>query len=117
MVCLDECQVDWDLLIAPPPRQNSICQSRQIRGAAEDCRREGIAFLPLVVESFGGWHSAAEAEVKKLGAALARQTGQDESEVLRHLWGRLGLLLQRGNAAILGNRLPSHPPPEVDGFH
>ena len=87
------------------------------RGAAEDCRREGIAFLPLAVESFGGWHSAAEAEVRKLGAALARQNGQEEREVLGHLWGRLGLLLQRGNAAILGNRLPTHPIPAVDGFH
>ena len=88
-----------------------------MRGAAEDCRRKGIAFLPLVVESLGGWHTAAEAEVKKLGVVLARQTGQEEGEVLRHLWGRLGLLLQRGNAAILGNRLPTHPHPAVDGFH
>ena len=81
------------------------------------CRRKGIAFLPLVVESLEGWHTAAEAEVKKLGVVLARQTGQEEGEVLRHLWGRLGLLLQRGNAAILGNRLPTHPHPAVDGFH
>ena len=88
-----------------------------MRGASEDCRRKGIAFLPLVVESLGGWHTAAEAEVKKLGVVLARQTGQEEGEVLRHLWGRLGLLLQRGNAAILGNRLPTHPHPAVDGFH
>ena len=31
--------------------------------------------------------------------------------------GRLNRLLMRGNAAILGNRLPTHPPPAVDGFH
>ena len=61
----------------------------------------------------GGWHSVAEAEVKKLGAALARQSGQEEGEVLRHLWGCLGLLPQRGNAA---NRLPTFPAPAVDGF-
>ena len=42
--------------------------------------------------------------------------GQELGEVLRHLWGRLGILLQRGNAAILGrNRLPTHPAPAVDG--
>ena len=55
----------------------TFAYQRKIRGAADDCRREGIAFLPLVVESLGGWHSAAETEVKKLGAALARQNGQE----------------------------------------
>ena len=29
---------------------------RRINGAAKDCRREGIDFAPLAVESFGGWH-------------------------------------------------------------
>ena len=64
---------------------------RKVRGAAEDCRRQGIAFLPLAVESFGGWHSAAVGEVGKLAAALARQTGQEEGEAVRHLWGRLSI--------------------------
>ena len=41
--------------------------------------------MAMAVESFGGWHSAAEAEVKKLGSALARHTGQKESEAIHHL--------------------------------
>ena len=53
--------------------------------------------------------------MRKLGAALARHTGHDEGEAIHHLWGRLGILLQRGNAAILGNRIPSFPAPEIDG--
>ena len=89
---------------------------RKINGAAEDCRREGIAFLPLLVESFGGWHTAAEREVKKLGAALARHTGQEEGQATGHLWGRLGILLQRGNAALLANRIPGLPNAIVDGL-
>ena len=48
-------------------------------GAEEECRRQGIAFLPLIAETFGGWHAGAEREVKKLGAALARHTGQEEA--------------------------------------
>ena len=43
----------------------------KVRGAQEDCRRQGIAFLPMAAESFGGWPSLAGQEVKKLGAALA----------------------------------------------
>ena len=89
---------------------------RKANGAEEECRRQGIAFLPLVAETFGGWHAGAEKEVKKLAAALARHTGQDESEATSHLWGRLGILLQRGNAAILGNRVPALPGAHIDGI-
>ena len=52
---------------------------------------------------------------QRLGAALARQSGQDEDEAVRHLWGKLAILLQRGNAAILGNRVPDFPAPAIDG--
>ena len=57
---------------------------------------------------------AAVREVERLGAALARQTGQEEDEAVRHLWGKLGMLLQRGNAAILANRVPSFPAAAID---
>ena len=70
--------------------------------------------MAMAVESFGGWHSAAEAEVKKLGSALARHTGQKESEAIHHLWGRMSVAPTEGNAAIVGNSVP-FPPPEVDG--
>ena len=72
---------------------------RKVNEAEELCRRQGIAFLPLVAETFGGWHAGAEREVKKLGAALARHTGQEEGEAISHLWSRMGILLQRGNAS------------------
>ena len=44
----------------------------KLDGAEEACRRQGLAFLPLVAETFGGWHPSAQREVKKLGSALAR---------------------------------------------
>ena len=103
------------LAATTPGHALTFAYERKIRGAEEACRRQGIAFIPLAAESFGGWHGAGEREVRKLGAALARHTGQDESEAVHHLWGRLGVLLQRGNAAILGNRIPSFPPPHIDG--
>ena len=90
--------------------------NNKVRGAEEDCRAQGIAFLPILAESLGGWHNVAEREVKKLGAALARHTGQEEGEAISHLWGRLGILLQRGNAAILANRVPDLPAANIDGI-
>jgi hypothetical protein len=75
----------------------------------DDCEREGIVFLPLAAESLGGWHPVAVHQVYKLGAALARHTGDDEQVVSRQLWQRLAILLQRGNAALLVNQMPWFP--------
>ena len=97
-----------------PGHALTFAHDRKVRGAEEDCRRQGIAFLPLAVESFGGWHDSAQREVKKVAVALARHTGQEEAEACHHAWSRLGILLQRGNSAILANRVPSHPSPAVD---
>ena len=30
--------------------------NRKMRGSAEACHRQAVAFMPLVVESYGGWH-------------------------------------------------------------
>ena len=83
--------------------------------SAEACQREGVFFVPMVTESFGRWHEVAVKEVERLGAALIRQSGQNEDEAVRHLWGKLTILLQRGNAAILTNREPDFPAPAIDG--
>ena len=62
----------------------------KVRGAGEACMRQGIAFLPMAVESFGGWHEVAEREVRKLGAALAGHTGQEKSEAFGAPLGATG---------------------------
>jgi hypothetical protein len=79
------------------------------------CQREGIAFIPLPVETLGGWHPKAVLQIKKLARAQARTTGKDEDEAIRHLFQRLAVLLVKGNAALLVNRIPSHPLPSVNG--
>ena len=94
----------------------TFAYERKMTAAAELCRQQGIAFLPLAAESLGGWHQVAEREVKKIASALARNTGQPDGEAAAHLWGRLGVLLQRGNAALLGNRVPAPPHPSIDGI-
>merc|ERR1719508_328337 len=82
----------------------------------EGCTRAGMVFLPLPVETLGGWHDQTVSLVKRLGSALARQTGQEESEAIRHLAQRLSVLLAKGNAALLLNRVPTFPSPDIDGL-
>ena len=71
--------------------------------AAEDCKREGIGFIPLAMESLGGWHDVAVKQVRKLGAALGRHTGQEEGDPISHLFQRLSILLVKGNTALFMN--------------
>ena len=47
------------------------------------------------------------AEVKKLGSALARHTGEEESSTTARLFLRHSVSLMRGNAALFNNRSPS----------
>ena len=78
----------------------------KMRKNEEDCRKQGIVFLPLAAEALGGWHPLAVEQVKKLGAALARQTGEEEGVLKSQLFQKLSLVLMKGNAAIFSNRIP-----------
>ena len=93
----------------------TVAYERKMRGAEELCRQQGIAFVPVAMESLGGWHEVAQAQVRKIGSALGRHTGQDEKEVTAHLISRCSLLLQKGTAALLINRTSTHAPREVTG--
>ena len=77
---------------------------------------EGIVFIPLPVETLGGWHENAVIQVKKLWSAQPRQTGQEESVAIGHLFQRLSVLLVKGNAALFLNRIPSFPDAHIDGI-
>ena len=82
----------------------------------EACLAEGIKFCPLIVEGHGGWHEEAVQLLKKLGQALARATGGEEAEVVRHFFGRLSVLLMKDNANLLLARIPSTVSAHVDGY-
>jgi len=82
---------------------------------SDPCRQVGMLFVPLPVETLGGWHEVATVQIKRMGAALARNTGQDEADKTRHLFQRLAILLVKGNSALFLNRMPSYPSPDIDG--
>ena len=85
---------------------------RKVARVGEACRQEGIAFIPVAADTLGGWQKVAVQQIKKLGAVLARHRGEEEQKEVRHLFQRLSLLLMRGNASLLVNRVPGED--EVD---
>ena len=63
-----------------------------LRKYGERCEGEGMSFLPLAVDTLGGWHPEALDVIIKLGRQLARNVGRLDEEVVRHLrqslvWG------------------------------
>ena len=98
-----------------PGHALTVAYNRKMTDTGAACQREGITFIPLPVETLGGWHEAATLQVTKLGTALARQTGLEESVEVSRLFQRLSLLLVKGNSALFLTRNPSFPDPTIDG--
>ena len=87
----------------------------KVRKYGERCSQEGITFVPLAVDTFGGWHQSALEVLSKLGRQLARANGKREEEVVSHLRQRIAVVLVRDNVSMLLSRTPSFPRSEVDG--
>ena len=79
---------------ATPGHALTQMYNNKCRVTKDLCREQGIAFIPIVAESLGGWHKVALEQFRKLGSALARHTGQDEGEKTGHLVKRASILLQ-----------------------
>ena len=79
-------------------------KSTKMRIHSDACRREGIHFYPLVVETFGGWDEEAVDFLKKLARHSARRRGKSDAIQIKHFFQQLSVPLQRGNAALLVDR-------------
>ena len=90
-----------------PGHALTVAHKRKLDKSWQSCHNQGIVFLPLAVESLGAWHKSAVSEVKKLGSALARHTGEEEAVTICHLFQQLSIALMKGNAALLNNRNPA----------
>ena len=66
-----------------------------------------IVFVPMPMETLGGWHESTTRQVKKIASAQARQTGEEQ---------RMAVLLAMGNALMLLNRAPVSFSPIHDGI-
>ena len=104
-----------DNSVTTPGHTLTVAFNDKCRDYLAACEAEGISFIPLPVETLGGWHDKAAEQLRKLARAQARSSGREEDECVRHLFQRLGVLLVKGNAALLLNRIPSFPLPPIDG--
>ena len=83
----------------------TFAYDRKVRGAGELCRREGIAFIPVVAESLGGLHPTAVEQLRRLARGVAMKTGEEEGTALNHLLSRVSLTLMKGLSSMVLNRI------------
>ena len=78
---------------------------RKMSKAYDACNAQRISFIPLPVETFGGWHPVASRHISRLGRELARSPANSSQEsTTKHLFQRLALSIQKGNAALILSR-------------
>jgi hypothetical protein len=117
----------FDITVVSPVQAALIDRASAVPGAAiearkaskfraheDNCRAQHINFVPLVVESFGGWDAGAVKHLKEMASCTARRLGNDPAIIKRQLFQRLSILLQRGNATLLINK-DSAAPPHITG--
>ena len=90
---------------------------RKMSKHGEPCREAGLSFCPLPVDTLGAWSNTMVEQVKRMGSALARNRGEDDSDVNRHLTQRVAVVLARLNASMLLNRAPQNTPTHIDCIH
>jgi hypothetical protein len=70
------------------------------------CAQAGIRFLPLAVETFGGFGPAATRFLHALASRVADRSGNARAHCRAALFQELSVCLQRGNAHMLVRRSP-----------
>ena len=84
----------------------SICEERKMAAHAISCRAVGVSFIPLAIESLGGWSELGAKTINHIGCLLSQRLGICTSTTSRHLFQRCSVSLWRGNAALWLNRFP-----------
>ena len=81
-------------------------------GAA--CRAQNLDFVPLSVESLGGWTPTAIKLITKLATQKASRNNHDIKRTIAQEFKVLNILLMRGNASLLLNRYQAQEIPQEE---
>ena len=119
----------FDVAVTSPLCASNLQQSSTTTGSAlekmkvaknnkhfHQCRRQGIVFVPLVVETLGGWDPEAVFHLKSIAEKTAHRSNQRPTFVVKHFFQRLSVILQRANSSLIATRAPPPPPPHVTGY-
>ena len=76
----------------------SVAENRKIASHSSACHSSGVSFIPLAVETLGGWSPTAFQTLKSIGWLQAQQLGLCPKDNCFHLFQRLPVNQWRSNA-------------------
>ena len=93
----------------------SVGEERKRAAHSEACHSVGVTFIPMVVETLGGWGEEVALTVKNIGRLQGLRLGIPPAQATRHLFQQLAINQWWGNATLWIRCLPTRSP-EVDGL-
>ena len=73
----------------------SVGEERKLAAHAAPCRSVGVTFIPLIVESLGGWSPRAVDVIKNIGRLQGQRLGTPPADSTTHLSRHLPLERKR----------------------
>ena len=89
-----------------------LAEDRKDDKAFAKCEEQGLVFVPLAVEAFGGWGPMACQTFYTLANFAASRSGRTRVEEYRFFLQRMAIALQRDNARMVQSREPAYIPQE-----
>ena len=90
----------------------ALCPKKEMPSLIPVSKR--VSFVPLLVETIGGWIEKASHTITSIGRLLGQRLRFNVGDTTRHLFQRLSISLWKGNSAMWLSRSPT-PSPSVDG--
>ena len=85
---------------------HAAAQAEQLKldESSDFCRQKRLWFVPMAVETFGGWGKLADRAFQQLSVLVAAESGRRASEERRWMYQRHSVALQRDNARMIMRR-------------
>ena len=101
-----------------PGHALNVGANRKLAAGLPACRAAGVEFIPLMVETLGGWSSEAILNIKKIGQSLGQGTSTTfPAETVKHIFGRLAMALWRSNSTLWLRHSPHFPPSRMEWYN
>ena len=93
-----------------PGQAAAAAEQLKFAESLEYCRQKSLWFVPMAMETFGGWGKVAIRAFRQMSILMAATSGRRASEELRWMYQRHSVALQRDNTRMIIRRADPYVP-------